>query len=56
MNLTEQEKQDCNKDFDVRDMRASYVPSEYESEELSECCGAPILMETFCKSCMEHCK
>lgn len=51
--LTQQEKNECNQDYDLRDMRASYVS---ETDELSECCGAPILMTTFCKECMEHCK
>lgn len=28
----------------------------HKDEELSECCGAEIIGESFCKSCMEHCK
>jgi len=52
--LTDKEKQECNQDFDVRDMRASYVPE--MTEEVSNCCGARILMNTFCAECKEHCK
>jgi 23S rRNA A2030 N6-methylase RlmJ len=27
-----------------------------QTEELSNCCGARILMNTFCAECKEHCK
>jgi len=29
---------------------------EKEVEELSNCCGAPIISGTFCADCKEHCK
>lgn len=38
------------------DKQQEYLIDERNIEELSECCGAPIIMTTFCKSCMEHCK
>jgi len=27
-----------------------------DNENLSECCGAPIITESFCRDCKEHCK
>lgn len=33
-----------------------YLRDNTDTENLSECCGAPIILETFCKDCLEHCK
>lgn len=33
-----------------------YLMDATDEYELSNCCGAPILMETFCKDCKENCK
>lgn len=38
------------------DKDREYIMDATDTENLSECCGAPVLMETFCKACMEHCR
>lgn len=38
------------------DKQQEYLMDATDNDNLSECCGAPIIAESFCKACMEHCK
>lgn len=39
----------------VQDKAIEYLMDMTDNENLSECCGAPIIAYSFCKDCMEHC-
>lgn len=40
----------------MTDYEAEMLMDATDNENLSECCDAPVIGETFCKACMEHCR
>lgn len=39
----------------MEDKNREYIMDATDNENLSDCCGAPIVMESFCKECLEGC-
>jgi hypothetical protein len=38
------------------DKQQEHLSDATDTENLSDCCNAPVINETFCKDCMEHCR
>ncbi len=43
------------KDVNMDDKGREHIMDATDTENLSDCCGAPIIAYSFCKDCMEHC-